>query len=113
MLPLDVASVDFLYKASASHAAFVYLGEGRAKESKTIMALWNGESPPTENPYEKESDLHRVWEVLEEKAQEKTEQKALKAPAEHRLVKTLPITILKNSHSTLVQVSMRKNYSPQ
>jgi predicted acylesterase/phospholipase RssA len=58
-------------KPDAAHAAFVYLGEGRAKESKEVMSLWNGESPPTENPYDKKSDLHRVWEVLEEKAQEK------------------------------------------
>lgn len=55
----------------APHAAFVYLGEGREKESKEVMGLWNSDEPPTSNPYQKENDLHRVWEVLEEKATEK------------------------------------------
>lgn len=55
----------------APHAAFVYLGEGRAKESHEVMSYWNREEPPTSNPYPEESDLHRVWEVLEEKAVEK------------------------------------------
>jgi predicted acylesterase/phospholipase RssA len=58
-------------KPGASHAAFVYLGEGREKESKDVMKLWNGDNTPAENPYDKKSDLHRVWEVLEEKASEK------------------------------------------
>lgn len=55
----------------APHAAFVYLGEGREKESKEVMDLWNGEKVVTENPYQPENDLHRVWEVLEHKAAEK------------------------------------------
>lgn len=53
------------------HAAFVYLGEGRSRESTQVMKLWNSKEPPETNPYPKESDLHRVWEVLEEKAGEK------------------------------------------
>lgn len=55
----------------APHAAFVYLGEGREKDSRELMNLWNQDMPPDTNPYSKENDLHRVWEVLEEKAAEK------------------------------------------
>lgn len=58
-------------RPGAPHAAFVYLGEGRDKESKEVMGLWNSDTPPAENPYDKKNDLHRVWEVLEEKATEK------------------------------------------
>lgn len=59
------------FSENAPRAAFIYLGEGRSKDSKTVMDLWNSEEPPTSNPFEKDNDLHRVWEVLEEKVSEK------------------------------------------
>lgn len=52
-------------------AAFVYLGSGRKADSKEVMRLWNSDHPPSNNPYPKDNDLHRVWEVLEEKVTEK------------------------------------------
>lgn len=56
---------------NSPRAAFVYLGSGRKADSKEVMRLWNSDHPPTTNPYPKENDLHRVWEVLEEKVTEK------------------------------------------
>ena len=52
----------------APNAAYVYLGEGRDQDAKTVMELWNGDKVIDENPFKPDNDLHRVWEVLEYKS---------------------------------------------
>lgn len=48
-------------------AAYVYLGEGREKDSQAVMDLWNSPQRPAQNPYPPEDDRSWVWTCLENK----------------------------------------------
>lgn len=48
-----------------ARSAFVWLGEKRTDEAKTVTDLWNSPERPRENPFPVEEPRHRIWESLQ------------------------------------------------
>jgi predicted acylesterase/phospholipase RssA len=47
-----------------ARSAFVFLGEDRADEAKTVTDLWNSPDRPSDNPFGPEDQRHRIWASL-------------------------------------------------
>jgi predicted acylesterase/phospholipase RssA len=52
-----------------ARSAFVFLGEDRVKEAKTVTDIWNSPDRPEENPFTPEDQRHRIWASLETQAE--------------------------------------------
>ena len=51
-----------------ARSAFVFLGEDRVSEAKSVTDIWNSPDRPEENPFQPEDQRHRIWASLQTQA---------------------------------------------
>lgn len=52
-----------------ARSAFVFLGDERTDEARSVTELWNSEKRPPENPFRPEDPRSRIWSSLDSQAQ--------------------------------------------